>query len=319
VTSALVTGATGQDGSYLCEMLVDRGWDVHAVVRRADEGENPLPDAVELHHGDLLDAASLAKAVRGASPDLIFNLGGISSVGESWRRPELTARVVGAAVASILDLAQRAQDEAGKQVRVLQASSSQIFDPAAPPPQNETSPIGPTSPYAASKSFAQQLIQLYRGRGVFACSAILFNHESPRRPTTFVTRKITAGVAQIANGRASTLSLGSLDVFRDWGWAPDYVDAMIRIAMADTPDDFVVATGESHSIREFVAESFRIAGITDWERFVSVDDAMSRPGDAVEMRGDASKIRERLGWQPEHRFHDVVAAMTRHDLELASS
>jgi GDPmannose 4,6-dehydratase len=315
-STALVTGATGQDGSYLCELLVSRGWDVHGVVRSVDEGENLLPDAVRLHRGDLLDVAGLTATIHEVAPDVIFNLGGISSVGESWERPETTARVVGAAVAGILDAATRLQDELGREVRVVQAASSQIFDPTAPAPQNEDSPIRPGSPYAVTKAYAQELIRLYRERGLFAASAILFNHESPRRPVTFVTRKITAGVAAIISGRQASLSLGTLDVRRDWGWAPDYVDAMVRIALADRPDDFVVATGESHSIRDFVAESFRVAGIDDWERYVTVDAAIARRGDAAEMRGDASRIRQRLEWEPSHGFADIVADMTRHDLRL---
>lgn len=318
MSTALVTGATGQDGSYLCELLVSRGWEVHGVVRRVDERENVLPSEVQLHRGDLLDIEGLASTIRTVGPDVVFNLGGISSVGESWARPEPTARVVGAAVAGMLDAAARLQDELGRQVRVIQAASSQIFDPTAPPPHREDSPIRPGSPYAAAKAYAQDLVRLYRDRGLFAASAILFNHESPRRPVTFVTRKITAGVAAIVAGRTNSLSLGTLDVRRDWGWAPDYVEAILRVATAEAPDDFVVATGESHSIREFVVESFRVAKIDDWQRYVSVDSTITRQGDAQDMRGDASRIRDRLGWQPTHSFTEIVAAMTNHDLQLAS-
>jgi GDPmannose 4,6-dehydratase len=316
VSTALITGATGQDGSYLCELLVSRGWDVHGIARRVDEHENALPTGVRLHRGDLLDVEGLAAIIRDAEPDAIFNLGGISSVGESWARPEATARVVAGAVGGILDAAVRLQDRLGRPVRVVQAASSQIFDPAAPAPQSEDSPIRPGSPYAAAKAYGQQLVRMYRDRGLFASSAILFNHESPRRPTTFVTRKITAGVAAIVAGRQTGLSLGTLDVRRDWGWAPDYVEAMLRIATADEPDDFIVATGESHTIREFVAESFRVAGIVEWEAYVSVDESFARHGDAHEMRGDAARIRERLGWTPRHGFAEIVAAMTRYDLDL---
>jgi GDPmannose 4,6-dehydratase len=316
VSTALVTGATGQDGSYLCELLVSRGWEVHGIVRQVDDGKNELPHELHLHRGDLLDVEGIASTMRDIAPDAVFNLGGISSVGESWAQPEVAVRVIAAAVAGILDAATRLQDDLGRQVRVVQASTAQIFDPAAPAPQREDSPVRPGSPYGAAKTHAQDLVRVYRDRGLFAASAILFNHESPRRPATFVTRKITTGVAAIAIGRQRELSLGTLDVLRDWGWAPDYVEAMLRIAGADQPDDFVVATGESHSIREFVAESFRIADIDDWERYVTIDPAFTRAGDATEVRGDASRIRDRLGWQPTHGFTDIVAAMTRHDLGL---
>jgi len=312
--TALVTGATGQDGSYLTELLVDRGWAVHTATRSVDEAAVALPDPVVRHTADLLDVPGLARLIDEVEPDVVFNLAGISSVAESWKRPEATARIVGSAVAGILDAALATQERIGRPVRVMQASSSEIFGRAEVTPQDETTPMRPVSPYGAAKAFAQDLVRIYRTRGLHASSVILFNHESPRRPTTFVTRKITATVAAIAKGEADTLSLGNLDAKRDWGWAPDYVDAMLRVATAETPSDYVVATGESHTVRDFVATAFAAAGIADWERYVTVDPAFVRPDDAPEMRGDASRIRRELGWAPTKSFEGVVAAMVEHDL-----
>lgn len=310
---ALVTGATGQDGSYLCEQLVDRGWTVHAVVRAVDDVSNPLPAGVERHRGDLLDVDDLARTIDAVEPDAIYNLAGVSSVARSWQAPELTARVVGSAVAGILDAAMRTQERLGRPVRVLQASSSEIFGRAERSPQDESTPMRPVSPYGAAKAFAQDLVRIYRDRGLFAASVILFNHESPRRPTTFVTRKITSTVAAIADGRAHELALGNLDAVRDWGWAPDYTDAMVRVASAAHPDDYVVATGVAHTVRDFVGAAFRAVGISDWDRFVRVDPAFLRPDDAPQMRGDAAKLRRELGWAPTVGFEELVARMVEHD------
>jgi len=312
---AVVTGATGQDGSYLCEALVGLGWTVHAITREADASALPLPPEVIHHRGDLLDTDGIAATLRAAEPDAVFNLAGISSVAESWRRPELTARVSGSAVAGILDAALDLQDALGHRVAVLQASSAEIFGEPAAAPQNEDTPVRPVSPYGAAKAFAQDLVRIYRDRGLAASSVILFNHESPRRPMSFVTRKITAGVAAIAAGRASTLALGSLDARRDWGWAPDYVDAMIRVATAPAPSDYVVATGVAHTVRDFAEAAFRAAGIADWESRIVVDEAFIRPADPHELRGDASKLRRDLGWAPTVDFEGLVTRMVEADLE----
>lgn len=312
--TAVVTGATGQDGSYLCEALVEQGWQVHAVTRAADAEALPLPDSVVRHRGDLLDPAGIGATIRETEPDVVFNLAGISSVAESWRRPELTAKVSGAAVAGLLDACLDLQDRVGRRVALLQASSAEIFGQPASAPQDESTPVRPVSPYGAAKAFAQDLVRIYRSRGLAASSVILFNHESPRRPVTFVTRKITAGVAAIANGAADTLTLGVLDASRDWGWAPDYVDAMIRVATAERPSDYVVATGVSHTVRDFAAAAFRAAGIADWESHVLVDRSLIRPADPHELRGDASRIRIELGWAPSVGFEQLVARMVEHDL-----
>ncbi|MBO0982817.1 GDP-mannose 4,6-dehydratase [Rathayibacter sp. SD072] len=311
--SALVTGASGQDGGYLVERLLADGWDVTALVRGDDSG---LPAAVRSLEGDLRDAAGLGRVVAEAAPDTIFHLAGLSSVALSWQEPVRTAEVTGTAVAALLEAALSLQESTGREVRFVQASSSEIFGAAVENPQTESTPIRPVSPYGAAKAFAHLLVGVYRGRGLHASSGILYNHESPRRPEAFVTRKITAGVAAIAAGTATELSLGNLDVRRDWGWAPDYVDALVRASRADDAGDYVVATGVAHSVREFVAAAFTAAGIDDWERLVVLDPRFARPVDAPEMRGDASRARDVLGWRPTVAFEEIVARMVAHDLDL---
>ncbi|MCJ1695070.1 GDP-mannose 4,6-dehydratase [Rathayibacter caricis] len=312
--SALVTGASGQDGGYLVERLLEDGWDVSALVRGDDSA---LPSAVRPFEGDLRDAAGLGRIVAEAAPDTVFHLAGLSSVALSWQEPVLTAEVTGTAVAALLEASLSLQESSGRPVRFVQASSSEIFGAATENPQTESTPIRPVSPYGAAKAFAHLLVGVYRGRGLHASSGILYNHESPRRPDAFVTRKITAGVAAIAVGTASELSLGNLDVRRDWGWAPDYVDALVRASRADEAGDYVIATGVSHSVREFVAAAFAAAGIDDWEHLVVLDPRFARPVDAPEMRGDASRARSVLGWEPTVAFEEIVARMVAHDLDLA--
>lgn len=318
--TAFITGVTGQDGSYLAEQLHSIGWDVHALVRNgANAQETAVPEWVTGHAGDLLEPATLRSALSESAPDVVFNLAGISSVAQSWEDPELTSRVTGLAVATMLDASWKLQESTGRQVRFVQATSSEIFGAATQVPQNEDTPIRPVSPYGAAKAYAQHIVGVYRARGLFASSSILYNHESPRRPDTFVTRKITSGVAQIAAGTSSKLLLGNLDARRDWGWAPDYVDAMVRIATADAADDFVIATGEAHAVRDFVGAAFAAAGIIDWERFVAMDERFNRPVDAPLMCGDSSKAHDILGWRPTKRFEDIVGAMVAHDLELLAN
>lgn len=311
--SALVTGASGQDGSYLVERLLGEGWQVAALVRDSD---STLPEGVVPFRGDLAEPERLAGIVAEASPDTIFHLAGISSVALSWKQPVMTAQVTGVAVSALLEAAHRLQDDAGRPVRFVQASSSEIFGAADQIPQTEATPIRPISPYGAAKAFAHHLVGVYRGRGLHASTAILYNHESPRRPDTFVTRKITAGVAAIAAGRADELSLGNLDVKRDWGWAPDYVDAMLRMAAADRADDYVIATGVAHTVRDFVAAAFSAAGIADWQHLVTLDPRFARPVDAPEMRGDATRAATALGWRPTVGFDELVARMYEHDARL---
>lgn len=320
MASVVVTGITGQDGSYLAERLTGDGWDVHAIVRegtRPDEQE--VTPGVTVHAGDLLDTDSLRAVIDSVEPDLIINLAGISSVAQSWTQPELTARVTGLAVSGLLAGAWALQERLGRPVRFVQASSSEMFGAATERPQTENTPLKPVSPYGAAKAYAHHLVGVYRGRDLFAASAILYNHESPRRPEAFVTRKITSGVARIVNGDEPKLLLGNLDARRDWGWAPDYVDAVLRIAQADTADDFIVATAVEHSVRDFVAAAFAAAGIADWEGFVELDPRFARPVDAPVMVGDNTKIRTTLGWVPTRSFDEIVQAMVEHDLALRSS
>ncbi|AJM78012.1 GDP-mannose 4,6-dehydratase [Rathayibacter toxicus] len=313
--TALITGASGQDGGYLVDRLLADSWAVCALVRKNDASS--LPDVVRSFTGDLRDAAGLSRIVTEAEPDAVFHLAGLSSVALSWKEPVLTAEVTGTAVAALLEASLALQESTGREVRFVQASSSEIFGAATENPQTEATPLRPVSPYGAAKAFAHHLVGVYRGRGLHASSGILYNHESPRRPMSFVTRKITAGVAAIAVGAETGLSLGNLDVRRDWGWAPDYVDALVRASLADTPGDYIVATGVAHSVREFVAAAFTAVGINDWEHLVSLDPRFARPVDTPEMRGDASRAREVLGWAPTVGFEEIVARMVEHDLELA--
>lgn len=313
---ALVTGVTGQDGGYLVEQLVGNGWSVHGVVRPGEGLTDPLRalgEAFVLHEADLLDHDGMKKVVEAAAPVAVFNLAGLSSVAESWAQPVLAARVNGLAVASLLDLVWRRQEEIGSAVRFLQASSAEMFSGATSIPQDESTTLSPRSPYGAAKAYAHHLVQVYRARGLHAVSTILYNHESPRRPPTFVTRKITQAVAAIAEGQQRRLVLGNLAARRDWGWAPEYVDAMVRALQHDTADDYVIATGTSHSVEDFAAAAFARVGIQDWQELVIVEPALYRPVDAVELVGDASRARERLGWSANLDFADIVGRMVDHD------
>lgn len=312
----LVTGGTGQDGSYLSEQLSSRGWSVHTFDRRPVEGG---PSSTHRHVGSIDDAASVNRLVEEVSPDIIFNLASISSVAASWADPVATAQTNGVAAISLLEAAWRLQERTGRLVRVVQASSAEIFGSTRVVPQDETTPVRPSSPYGAAKAFAHLSVGVYRARGLHASSAILYNHESPRRPPTFVTRKITLGVAQILAGLSDSLPLGNLDAERDWGWAPDYVDALVRMAEADVADDFVIATGVSKSVRDFVTAAFDAVGIDDWSRFVSTDPSQIRPVDAPVLRGDASKAKATLGWAPSVTFEQMIERMVQHDQRLLSA
>jgi GDPmannose 4,6-dehydratase len=273
-------------------------------------------EGVHYHVGDLASPAALDAILTSVSPDLVVNLGGISSVYQSWQQPYDTALISGASVVALLESAWQLQEATGKQVRFLQASSAELFGDAEASPQSEETPIRPVSPYGAAKALAHHAVGVYRSRGLFASSAILYNHESVRRPANFVTRKISSGVAAIAAGKQDNLQLGNLEAVRDWGWAPDYVDAMERIVHAEVPDDFIVATGVSHSVRDFVAAAFHAANIADWEQYVELDGSLARPNDTSEMRGDISKISSRLGWKPTIDFNQLVTAMVQHDQAL---
>lgn len=314
--TAFITGITGQDGGYLAEQLLASGSAVHGLVRSVAEvgpTEAAYPGAT-LHVADLTDTAAVSRLLGEIEPDEIYNLAGISSVARSWQEPLATGEVSGLAAAGVLQAGWELADRLGRRVAVVQASSAEIYGNPATSPQNEDTPIVPVTPYGAAKAYAHHMARVYRGRGLHASTVILYNHESPRRPPAFVTRKITQGAAMIARGERDELALGNLDARRDWGWAPDYVDAMVRAARHDRADDYVIATGQAHSVREFVTAAFTAAGIDDWERFVRVDPAFVRPVDAVELTGDATRARTRLGWAPTVGFDEVVGRMVRADL-----
>ena len=314
---AFITGITGQDGSYLSEQLLARGWDAHALVRlERRDSEQSVDERVVEHLGDLQDFHRIVHVLDEVEPDYVFNLGGISSVATSWDEPVATGQISGVSVVAMLEASLRVQVRTGKEVRFIQASSSEIFGNADEVPQSELTPIRPISPYGMAKAYAHHAVGVYRAKGLYASSCILYNHESPRRPLTFVTRKITVGAAEIAAGRADRLMLGNLDVKRDWGWAPDYVDALVRAALVPVPDDYVIATGASHSVRDFVVEAFAACGIADWERYVGIDERFARPADAHDMRGDASKALSVLGWKPTIGFREIVSRMAANDRAL---
>jgi GDPmannose 4,6-dehydratase len=311
MTRALITGVAGQDGSYLAEQLLGLGYDVHGVVR---PGGGHVVDGVIVHELDLLEGGAAA-LVDGLRPDEIYNLAAISSVFRSWQEPALTARANGALVAELLGAARQVQESTSREIRIVQASSAEIFGTPTESPQTEGTTIAPTSPYGAAKAYAHQLVRVYRGAGLFASSCILYNHESPRRPEAFVTRKITLAAARISRGLQDRLQLGSLAARRDWGWAPDYVDALVRAAHHDVAEDFVIATGISHSVEDFVEAAFARVGI-DWREVTDVDAALMRPGDAPELVGDAAQAREQLAWRPSLGFDEIVPSMVDADLAL---
>ncbi|QEO08631.1 GDP-mannose 4,6-dehydratase [Protaetiibacter larvae] len=315
MTRVFITGISGQDGSYLADRLVAEGAEVHGLIRGWDDDARALHErhpGIDLHEGDLSDATGLADLVRGLAPSEIYNLAGISSVAQSWREPVLTGQITGVAVTALLDAASRLPGE----VRVFQASSSEIFGDPEHAPQDESTPIAPNSPYGVAKAYAHRMAALFRARGLFVATGILYNHESPRRPEAFVTRKITAAAARISLGLQETLELGDLTVERDWGWAPDYVDAMLRATRHDVPGDFVIATGKSHTVADFVAAAFRAAGVADGADRVRVNPEFIRPAEISRMRGDAGRARAELGWAPSVDFDGLVSRMVEHDLSL---
>lgn len=315
VTTAFVTGITGQDGYYLAQQLVHEGVEVHGLVASdPDPARHGLPSDVTLHHGDVRDAAGLRALLLEIGPDEIYNLAAVSSVARSWEQPDLVAAVNGSAAVALLESAWQLQESSGRRVAVVQASSAEIFGAPHVSPQTEACPIAPVNPYGAAKAFAHLAVGVWRGRGLSASSAVLYNHESPRRPSAFVTRKITSTVAAIACGRADELVLGNLEARRDWGWAPDYVEAMVRMARSPRPADYVVATGHAHSVREFVAAAFVSAGLPDWEPLVRTDARFVRPTDPVEQVGDASRAQSELGWAPTISFAELVTKMVEADL-----
>jgi GDPmannose 4,6-dehydratase len=324
---ALLTGITGQDGSYLAELLLSKGYEVHGILRRSstfntDRIDHLYRDPHEsgarlfLHHGDLADGTGLRRILEKALPDEVYNLGAQSHVRVSFDQPEYTADVDATGTLRLLEALRDAMGSTRGKVRFYQAGSSEMFGSAAPP-QSETTAFHPRSPYAASKVAAHWYAVNYReSYGMFIANGILFNHESPRRGETFVTRKITRAAARIKLGLQEKLFLGNLEAKRDWGFAGDYVEAMWRMLQHDQPDDYVVATGVSHSVRAFVEAVFRYFDL-DWRKHVEIDARYFRPAEVDHLRGDASKAAQVLGWRPRVAFDELVAMMAEHDLELA--
>jgi GDPmannose 4,6-dehydratase len=317
---ALITGITGQDGRFLAEHLNDNGYEVFGLIKgqhnpRGELIEQELP-FVELVPGDLQDLPSLVAAIEYAQPDEVYNLGAISFVALSFKQAELTANVTGLGVLRMLE-AIRMVGGRNNPIKFYQASSSEMFGRVRETPQTEQTPFHPRSPYGVAKVFGHDITVNYReAYDLFACSGILFNHESERRGLEFVTRKITNAVARIKLGIQSELSLGNLDAKRDWGYAGDYVRAMHSMLQQDEPGDFVIATGETHSVREFVDAAFRHGGIDDWEPLVKKDERFFRPSEVDLLVGDASKARDELGWEPTVSFEQLVKIMVEHDLEV---
>lgn len=319
---ALITGVTGQDGSYLAELLLAKGYEVHGLVRRSSSFNSGRLDGVYQdphesgvhffkHYGDLSDSSSLMCLIREIQPDEVYNLAAQSHVRVSFEIPEYTGDVTGLGVARILE----AVRSAGTPTRFYQASSSEMFG-ASPAPQDENTAFVPQSPYGAAKLYGHWITVNYReAHGIYACSGILFNHESPRRGENFVTRKISRAVARINAGMQDKLYMGNLDALRDWGYAPEYVEAMWRMLQQENPDDYVVATAEAHTPREFCEIAFAHVGL-NWEKHVEIDPRYYRPTEVNHLLGDATKAREKLGWAPRTNFRDLVQLMVDADIRL---
>lgn len=318
---ALITGITGQDGQYLAELLHSKGYEVAGLIKgqrnpRGDDVQRELP-FVEMVSGDLQDLPSLVAALEQTQPDEVYNLAAISFVALSYKQAELTANVTGLGVLRLLEAIRMVGGSVNNPVRFYQASSSEMFGKVRQSPQTEDTPFYPRSPYGCAKVFGHDITVNYRDSyGLYACSGILFNHESPRRGIEFVTRKVTNAVARIKLGLQETLSLGNLDPRRDWGFAGDYVEAMWMMMQQDEPGDYVVGTGHTHSVRDFVSAAFAHVGIDDWERFVEQDQRFFRPAEVDLLFADASKAEKELGWKPKVDFETLVTMMVDHDLRL---
>ena len=313
---AMITGITGQDGSYLAEFLLEKGYEVHGLVRRSSSFNTWRIDHVRerlvLHYGDLVDQNSLVRTLDQVGADEVYNLAAQSHVKVSFEMPDYTADVTGLGVLRLLD----AVRELGSKARVYQAGSSEMFGLVQETPQTEKTPFHPRSPYGVAKVFGHWMTINYReGYGMHASNGILFNHESPRRGENFVTRKITMGLAEIKRGTSKELRLGNLDAKRDWGYARDYVEAMWLMLQQEKPDDYVIATGETHSVREFLEEAFSYAGL-EWEKYVTVDPKYFRPAEVDFLLGDPAKARAALGWKPKVSFRELVRLMVDADMEI---
>ena len=316
--TALITGINGMDGSHLADFLLDKGYTVYGLERRSSNenrtNTNHLPDKINFIKGDLTDQNSLLRALKESNPSEVYNLAAQSFVGESWNTPEQTSDVTGLGVLRILEAI---REYGHDKIKFYQASSSEMFGRMVENPASETTPFYPRSPYGVSKLYGHWITKNYReSYDMFACSGILFNHESERRGLEFVTRKITNGVAKIYLGQADTISLGNLDAKRDWGYAPDYVEAMWLMLQQDVADDYVIATGESHSVRDFLDVAFNYVGIQDWSKHIIIDPKFLRPAEVDVLRGNSNKAKEKLGWAPKTEFKDMVHTMVRTDIAL---
>jgi len=314
--TALITGINGMDGSHLADFLLDKGYKIYGMERRSSSKQRTntahLEDKITFVDGDLTDQNSLLRVLKDTNPDEIYNLAAQSFVGQSWQTPEHTSEVTGLGVLRILE----AIREYNPKIKFYQASSSEMFGRMVENPANENTPFYPRSPYGVAKLYGHWITKNYReSYDMFACSGILFNHESERRGIEFVTRKITDGVARIHLGLADHITLGNLDAKRDWGYAPDYVEAMWLMLQQDTPDDYVIATNETRSIREFLEEAFKVIGITNWESYIKQDPKFMRPAEVDVLKGDYNKANTNLGWTPKTSFSDMVKKMVLNDIE----
>lgn len=323
---AFITGISGQDGSFLAELLISKGYIVYGIIRRASTFNTSrinhlFQDPHEknrnliISYGDLADAESLRKIIYTIRPDEIYNLGAQSHVRVSFDIPEYTSNITGLGALRILETIKDLQEHTGKKIKFYQASSSEMFG-NSPPPQSESSTLRPESPYGVAKVFAHNTTKLYReAYGLFAVNGILFNHESERRGETFVTRKITRGIARIKAGLDKKIYLGNLDAKRDWGYAPEYMEAAWRMLQQPKPDDYVIGTGETHTVKEFVETAFKVAGLGEWKKYVEIDKHYYRPTEVHHLVADCSKAKKILKWQPKVKFHDLVKIMVQKDIE----
>lgn len=313
--TALITGINGMDGSHLADFLLEKGYTVYGMERRSSSKQRTntahLEDKIIFVNGDLTDQNSLLRILKETNPDEVYNLAAQSFVGQSWQTPEHTSEVTGIGVLRILE----AIREFNPKIKFYQASSSEMFGRMVENPANENTPFYPRSPYGVAKLYGHWITKNYReSYGMFACSGILFNHESERRGIEFVTRKISDGVARIHLGLADHITLGNLDAKRDWGYAPDYIEAMWLMLQQDTPDDYVIATNETRSIREFLDEAFKIIGISNWESYIRQDPKFMRPAEVDVLKGDYTKARTNLGWSPRTSFSKLVEIMVLNDI-----
>ncbi|MDI6717478.1 MAG: GDP-mannose 4,6-dehydratase [Patescibacteria group bacterium] len=324
---ALITGITGQDGSYLAELLLDKGYEIHGIIRRSSTFntsrinhlyQDPHVNNKKffLHYGDMTDAIALRKIIFNVQPDEVYNLAAQSHVRVSFDLPEYTIEVAGVGVLRLLEIIKDYQAHTGKQVKIYQASSSEMFG-NAPPPQNENTPFHPRSPYGCAKVLAYHLVVNYReAYEIFAVNGILFNHESPRRGESFVTRKITRGIARIKAGLDKKLYMGNLDACRDWGYAPEYMEAAWLMLQQEEPNNYVIGTGETHSVKDFLEAAFKHTGLGNWENYVEIDPYYYRPSEVENLVADTRKAKEKLGWEPKTKFDDLVKIMVDSDIEL---